>query len=95
MEIVFEFIFELIFELIFEGAVETSRNKKISKWIRYPLIVLIASLFLGVIALLIFLGIKLYPANRLAGLIFIFLGIFFFIASMIKFRKYYLIKVQK
>lgn len=95
MELIFEFIFELIFELLFDGAVTASRNKKISKWIRYPLIILIASLFLGVVGLLIFLGFKLYPSNRLAGLIFIFLGIFFLIASMIKFRKYYLIKVQK
>lgn len=33
-----DFIFELLFELIFEGALSVSSDKKVSKFIRYPLI---------------------------------------------------------
>lgn len=33
-----DFIFELLFELIFEGALSVSSDKKVPKFIRYPLI---------------------------------------------------------
>lgn len=34
-------LFEFILELVVEGSIEISKNKKINKWIRYPLIALI------------------------------------------------------
>ena len=87
-----EFIFELIAELILEGSIEISSNKKISKWIRYPLIFLIVLFFLTVIGLILFLGICLFNKNILGSLFIIAIGIIFLILSIVKFRKIYIKK---
>jgi len=42
-------LFEFLFELIFEGSLEAAKSKKLSKWIRYPLIVLISLFIVGVL----------------------------------------------
>lgn len=80
---------EFIVELLLEGSIEISSNKKISKWIRYPLIVLF---FLSVICLILFLGISLFNKNILGGLFVIDIGIILLILSMVKFRKVYIKK---
>lgn len=90
-----DFIFELIFELIFEGSVEISSNKKISKWIRYPILAILISFFLIIILGLIFLGISFLHESILGGIIFIALGIFFLIGSIIKFKRTYLEEKNK
>lgn len=85
-------LFEIILELIFEGGIEISSNKKISKWIRYPLIFIIALFFMAIIFLLIFIGIKILKSSLLVGIVCIALGISFLIGSVLKFRKLYLLK---
>ena len=40
-----EYLFEFIAELLLEGSLEISKNKKISKWIRYPLLITISLFF--------------------------------------------------
>lgn len=88
-----EFIFEFVVELMLEETFEISKNKKVSKIIRYPLIVFITLLFLGVIALIIFTGILAFDRiNKICGILFIILGIIIFIASIIKFKNIYLTK---
>jgi len=57
-----EFLIEELLNLIFEGSIEISSNKKVSKWIRYPLIVIII-LFFSVIILSIFGLIMIYSAS--------------------------------
>lgn len=86
-----EFIVEFVFDLLFEGGVEITKDRKISKWIRYPILAIIA-LFFGVIIFgLIILGIKfLIEGEILIGILFIGLGLFFLIESIYKFRKTYL-----
>lgn len=85
-----EFIFELIIELLLEGATEVSSNKKISKWIRYPILFLLVFFYLAIILLIIFVGILMIERNLIAALLFIALGIFFLIFSIKKFKSVYL-----
>ena len=87
-----EFIIELILELLLEGSMEISSNKKVSKWIRYPLIIFITTIFLGIILLIIFLGLFLLNDWLLAGIAFLIIGIIMFISAIIKFKKLYLEK---
>lgn len=87
-----EFIFEFILELFLEGGIEISSNKKISKWIRYPIIFLIILFFLIVIFGLLFLGITFFKKETLAGLLFIVTSIILLIGSVIKFRQVYVKK---
>ncbi len=90
-----EFILEFIFELIFEGSVEISANNKISKWIRYPLIVIIVAFYLGLIGLFFALGINMFNENKLRSLLMIALAIFMFVICAVAFRKLYLKKNKR
>lgn len=87
-----ELLFEIIFEIIFDIGIEVSKEKKINKWIRYPLTALIIIIFVAVILLLIILGLKTLKSNIILGIFFIVLGAFLLIGSMLKFRKLYLSK---
>lgn len=87
-----EFIIELILELLLEGSIEVSSNRKVSKWIRYPLIIFITTIFSGVILLIIFLGLSLLNDWFLAGIIFLIIGIVMFVSAVIKFKKLYIEK---
>lgn len=84
-----KFLIELLFELIFEGSIELSSNKKISKFIRYPLIVIIILFFASVIFGLFFLGFIIYNKNIFASLFIITISVVMFILSIIKFKKLY------
>lgn len=90
-----EYVFEFILELVLEGGIEISKSNKISKYIRYPLIAIIALLFLTVIGLIFFTGILSMKENIFLGIVLIFLGLLMLIMSIIKFRKTYLIKISK
>ena len=85
-----EFIIELILELLLEGSIEVSSNRKVSKWIRYPLIIFITTIFFGIILLIIFLGLSLLNDWLLAGIAFLIIGIIMFISAIIKFKKLYI-----
>jgi len=87
-----EFIIELILELLLEGSIEISSNKKVSKWIRYPLIIFIVTTFLTLILLIFYLGLSLLNDWLLAGIAFLIIGIIMFISAIIKFKKLYLEK---
>lgn len=89
-----EFIFEFILELIFEGSIEASKNRKIPKYIRYPLIVIISLFFILVIGLIFFTGILSLKKNLLLGIALILIGMLMLIMSVIKFKKVYLTKTK-
>lgn len=90
-----EFIFELILELALDGTVEVVQDRKVPKYIRYPLLAILALLFLAVIGLIIFAGIMVLEENILVGVFLILLGLLLFVVSIIQFRKTYLIKISK
>ena len=85
-----EFIIELILELLLEGSIEVSSNKRVSKWIRYPLIIFIVTIFLAVILLILYLGLSLLNDWILAGIFFLIISIVMVISAIIKFKKLYI-----
>ena len=85
-------LIELILELLLEGGVYLSSNKKITKWIRYPLIFIISILFLAIIALIFYLGIWIYKESIALSVAFIILSIFLLSRGINKFKKIYLEK---
>lgn len=89
-----EFIFEFILELVLEGGIEASKNSKIPKFVRYPLIVVISLFFIAVIGIIFLAGILSLRENILLGILLISLGLFMLIMSVIKFRMTYLIKTK-
>ena len=85
-----EFIFEFVFELLFEGGMEVTSNRKISKWIRYPILVIFALIFIAIIGLIMFMGIASLKNTIIGGIFIIGLGIFMLVSCIIKFRQFYL-----
>lgn len=87
-------LLEFIFEVIFEIGEEVSSDKKISKWIRYPIMILMGIFYIGVIGLLFVVGLSALKENLLFGLFLIGLALFFAIGLFVKFRKMYNLKIN-
>ena len=84
-----EYIVEFILELVLESGIEVSKNTNISKYIRYPLIIIITLFFIIVTGLIFLVGILSLKENILLGIFFILIGLFIFTMGVIKFRKTY------
>ena len=82
-----DFLIELIGEIFIEGLFELATNKKVPGVIRYPILTLFILLYLAVILLLIYLGIKSYTNNKLASMILWTLAIGLIIITIISIRK--------
>lgn len=87
-----DILFELFLELIVDGVIETSGNKKLSRWIRYPLIALVVLFFGAVIALIFYLALGLSSDEPVASVIFSLMGLFLLVGTVLKFRKQYFAK---
>ena len=85
-----DLLFDIIFELLGAGAEEIIENKKISKWIRYPVIFLVSLVWLLIVGGLLVLGIVLINKSNIGAAVCILLGIFLLIISIIKFKNEYL-----
>ena len=85
-----DFIFELLFELIFEGALSVSSDKKVPKFIRYPLIAFIILFFLCVIVGLFVLGVFSLKKSVIGGIFVIFVSILLFVMATVNFIKKYI-----
>lgn len=84
-----EFLMELITELLLEGSLEVAKSRRISKWIRYPIIALLALLYLAVVALI---ALTAWIVCRGEGPLWLGVGlllldIFFVLYSIRKMRK--------
>ena len=88
-----DFLIELIFELIFDGTIEISKNRKVPKIIRYPLIAIIVMFFAAIIIGLFIIGIIFMKDNILVGILCIVVSIIFLISAIIKFKKVYLERI--
>ncbi len=86
-----ELLLEIIFELIVEGSIEVSKNRKISKWIRYPLVVLISLFIIAIIGFLIFVGFVLILEEdryaKLGGILFLIFDIILIISAVRNIKK--------
>lgn len=90
-----DFIFELVADLIFEGSIEISKNKKISKWIRYPIIFLLLAFFLLLFGFLGLIGIMLLVRHGdyidiLGGLFMIVIDVILIVSFILKMKKNYI-----
>lgn len=91
MEIIFEVIAELLLGLV-EWIVDDS---KISKWIRYPIIIVSILFVLAVLFGLLFLGIIIVQKDIVAGIFMIVVGIVMILLFIHRIRKDYLILKSK
>ncbi len=92
MEYLLEFILEIALEaseIATEGSFEAGKNKKIPKYIRYPLIVIISLIYIAIIGLILVAGILSLKDETLVGIILILIGLSMLIVSIIKIRKMY------
>lgn len=84
-----ELFMEFILECLLEGSLEITKNKKVPKFIRYPLIFLFSLIFLCVIFGLFFLGIAYFSENILVGFFLIGIDLFFIFCLVYKGIKFY------
>lgn len=63
-----DLIIEFVGEVIIEGIIELIQNKKISKWIRYPLLIIISLFYTAIIAAITFISIKCFSKNSLLSI---------------------------
>ncbi len=90
-----ELLVELLLDLLIDGGIEISKNKKISKWIRYPLMIIISLFIIGVIGLVFFVGLLIYKEEEIIGVIFFIIGIVLIISFIWKMRNEYLENYKK
>lgn len=83
-----DFIIEFFLEVVLEGIIEIAFHEKVSKWIRYPMILITVLLFLSVIGLFFFLGILCIKKNIWISLFLFFMGSFFFLSAIKKIKTY-------
>lgn len=84
---------EILIELVFEGA-ETlcshyGWSPKVSRWVRYPLLGILALFYLCVIGICFFTGLLILPSCWLFGAALLLLGAVFLVLTVRKFRKMY------
>jgi len=86
-----ELLLEIIFELIVDGSEEVAKNRKISKWIRYPIVFLMSLFIIAVIGLLTFIGFALILKGdiyaKLGGILFLIFDIFLIISAIKNIKK--------
>lgn len=76
-------IIEFLLELLLDGSIEVSKNKKVPKWIRYPIMILLILLFSLILLFIIYLGLSILRDSIILGSI-ILLITFIFIVMVIK-----------
>lgn len=84
-----DFILELLFELFVEGTLELSKNIKVPKTIRYPLLGLIILFVIAVIVGIFVLGIALFTEDMFFSIMMFALGAFFLVGISIKNYKFF------
>ena len=81
-----EIVLDFLFELLFEGGMEIVKNKKISKWIRYPLLAFFLIIYCFIIVLLFSISFNLLKDNIVLFIILFILSCVL-IVFLIKFIK--------
>lgn len=86
-----DFILEIIFDLVLESSMEIAKDKKIKKWIRYPLAFLLSLFIIVVIGTIFFVGIMFILDEeiniKLAGILFIVFDIILIFSAIKKIKK--------
>ena len=75
---------EILLDLIVNGSIEMLPNKKVPKWIRTIISLIIISMIMGIIIL----GIVVLKESLLGGILIIIVGVFLIIGVIIKVKNY-------
>ena len=82
-------IIEFIIEMFFDIGGEVATNKKISKWVRYPVSIILILFVTIIIGGLLVLGISAIKENIVAALILIGISLLLLVGIVYEFRKVY------
>lgn len=78
-----DFIFEIVGEILIEGAFEIISNKKIPKWIRYPILMFITLFYSLIVGTFIYLGLDFLKKSIITSLIIFLIAIFLIIMIVV------------
>lgn len=85
-----DLLLEFIFELVLESSIEIAKDKKVNKWIRYPVALFLSLFIIAVICVLLYVGIMFFIDEeiniRLAGILFIVFDIILIISAIRKIK---------
>lgn len=82
-----DFFIELIGEILIEGSFELATNNKISKWIGYPILLLLIIFYSIIIFGILFIGINSINENLGLSIILIVISIVLLIGTIVAFRR--------
>lgn len=85
-----DFLIEFLVELAAEGTVELSKSIKVPKFIRYLLIAIIVSVYVGITGIVFFAAFASIQHNLFFGIILIAIALLMLIMGIVKFRKIYI-----
>ena len=85
-----DFLIEVVFDLVFEGGIEVSKNRKVPRIIRYPLIAIIVLFFAAIIIGLFVIGVVILKQSVVLGFLMIAISMVLLGSAIIKFRNVYL-----
>ena len=85
-----DLLLEFIFELVLESSIEIAKDKKVNKWIRYPVALFLSLFIIAFICVLLYVGIMFFIDEeiniRLAGILFILFDIILIISAIRKIK---------
>lgn len=82
-----DLIIEFIGEVIIEGIIELIQNKKISKWIRYPLLIIILLFYAFIIDAIAIVMIKGFKEDIVLGIFMLLVEVLLIIGIIYIIRK--------
>ena len=84
-----DLLFEIIMELFLEGSIEINSNERVSKWIRYPILVMLILFFTIITSGMLILGIYFIKENIVMSIILIICSLLLLMGSIIKLKSVY------
>jgi hypothetical protein len=90
MDDIIEFVIEFIIDIIIDGGTELTKNKKVSKWIRYPIVIIASLISLAILGLLLLVSFSIMDDTLLGGLIILGFTLLFLGIIIYKARKAYI-----
>lgn len=82
-----DFLIELIGEILIEGSFELGTNKKISKWIRYPILTLLIIFYSVIILGILFIGINSINENFWLSIFLMGVALILFIGTIVAIKR--------
>lgn len=82
-----DFFIELIGEILIEGSFELATNRKVSKWIRYPILSILIIAYSIIIFGILFVGINSLNENFWLSIILIVISLLLFVGTIVAIKR--------